>query len=263
MNRVRVILLLSVLIAAILILLMPTGHGPESAGRARKPLIVYCAAGIKPPVEAVARSYEQVYGVSIQLQYGGSGTLLSNLRVSNKGDLFLAADESYLVMAQTNQLLEETIPLSKMVPVIAVRKGNPNRIESLADLLRSEVALANPDAAAIGKITRELLRKSGDWEALERRVRVFKPTVNDVANDVKLGTVDAGIVWDATVSQYPELEMVAIPELASGAQKISIGVLRSSEQPTAALHFVSSISPNDNVERGTRARKIGLPLKAS
>ncbi len=28
------------------------------------------------------------------------------------------------------------------------------------------------------------------------RVTVFKPTVSDVANDVKIGSVDAGIVWE-------------------------------------------------------------------
>ena len=37
-----------------------------------------------------------------------------------------------------------------MTPVIAVRKGNPKLVRSLGDLLRVEVALANPEAAAIG-----------------------------------------------------------------------------------------------------------------
>ena len=41
---------------------------------------------------------------------------------------------------------------------------------------------------------------------------VSTPTVNDVANAVKLGTVDAGIVWDAVMAQYPTLDMVAVPE---------------------------------------------------
>ena len=35
-------------------------------------------------------------GVKVQLQYGGSGTLLSSLRVRPAGDLFIAADESYI-----------------------------------------------------------------------------------------------------------------------------------------------------------------------
>jgi molybdate transport system substrate-binding protein len=124
-----------------------------------------------------------------------------------------------------------------MTPVIAVAKGNPKGIHSLGDLARVPIALANPDAAAIGKIIRERLTRTGDWPALAKAARVFKPTVNDVANDVKLGTVDAGIVWDTTVEQYPELDAISVPEFAGMVQRISIGVLQSSLQPTAALRF--------------------------
>jgi molybdate transport system substrate-binding protein len=61
--------------------------------------------------------------------------------------------------------------------------------------------------------------------------------VTDIANDIKLGTVDAGIIWDATVLQYPELEMVRVPTLSGGEHNLSVGVLRFSQQPTAALRF--------------------------
>ena len=43
-------------------------------------LVVYCAAGLKIPVEAVARDYELAYGVEVQLQFGGSNTLLASTR---------------------------------------------------------------------------------------------------------------------------------------------------------------------------------------
>ncbi len=245
MNRARNLLVLSALAAFLLISLLHSKPSLPSKQAAKKPLIIYCAAGIKPPVEAAARLYEQTWGVAIQIQYGGSGTLLSNLRVAGRGDLFLAADDTYLQLAQTNHLLDEIIPLARLTPVIAVRKGNPKRIRGIDDLFRVDVALANPDAAAIGKTTRELLRKMDRWTALENRVRVFKPTVNDVANDIKLGTVDAGIIWDATARQYPDLEMVAVPAFASGEQTVAIGVLKSSKHPTTALHFTRYLGARD------------------
>ena len=34
-------------------------------------LVMYCAAGIKAPVEEIAKAYEAEYGVQIQLEYGG------------------------------------------------------------------------------------------------------------------------------------------------------------------------------------------------
>ena len=245
MNRARNLFILSAVAVLVLVLLLR--WDPERSNRpsTKAPLVIFCAAGIKPPAEAAARAYEKVSNTPIQLQYGGSGTLLSNLRVARKGDLFLAADDSYLLTARSNQLVKEIIPLSRMVPVIAVQKGNPKKIQSITDLLRVEVAMANPDAAAIGKITRELLTQSGEWDALQKHTRVFKPTVNDVANDIKLGAVDAGIIWDATARQYPDLEMVSVPAFALVDQHVAIGVLESSEQPTEALRFARYLGARD------------------
>ena len=209
--------------------------------------MVYCAAGLKPPVEALVQAYEQESGARVQLQYGGSGTLLSNLRVARRGDLFIAADQSYLDLGRSNQVVAEILPIGTMRAVAAVRRGNPKHIASLADLVREDVriALANPDAAAIGKLTRELLERSGEWTRLERHARVFKPTVNEVANDVKLGAVDAGIVWDATVKLYPDLEPVELRELAGALEKVAVGVLSFSQQPAAALRFARYLTARD------------------
>jgi molybdate transport system substrate-binding protein len=211
------------------------------------PLVMYCAAGIRPPVEAVLREYERRFGVRVQLQYGGSGTLLGNVRVAKTGDLFLAADAQTTLLAREQGLLAETIPLARLRPVIAVRKGNPKRIVSLQDLLRADVdlALANPEAASVGKVTRAALTNAGQWEQVRSHARVFKPTVGDVANDIKLGTVDAGIIWDATARQYPELEMVPVSELNHALETVAVGVLKCSRQPTAALRLARFLSARD------------------
>jgi molybdenum ABC transporter molybdate-binding protein len=228
-----------------------------ASGTSQKPLILYCAAGTKPPVEAAVREYEKEYGVQVQLQYGGSGTLLSNLQVARSGDLFLAGDESYIRIARGKGLLAEAIPLSRMTPVIAVAKGNPKGIRTLEDLCRDgvSVALANPGAASIGRTVQQLLQKDGTWTKLEKHAKVFKPTVSDVANDVKIGTVDAGIVWDATARQYPELEIVSVPALDTGKETVTIGVLSYCQQPAKALRLARYLGAKD---RGlTHFEKLG------
>lgn len=252
-SRVQVVAIGSLVMIAILIglLMWPPKTDTPGAGTTSEPLVFYCAAGIKPPVEAVTREYERVYGVPLHLQYGGSGTLLSNIRVSRLGDLFLAGDTGYLEEARRLGLLAEVIPLARVRAVLAVRQGNPKGIRALPDLLRDDVtvAMANPDAAAIGRLTRERLRETGDWEALEKRCKVFKPTVNDVANDVMIGSVDAGIVWDATAAQRPELDLVRAAALEAVTSEISVGVLTCSRRPTAALRFARYLGARD---RGLR-----------
>jgi len=220
---------------------------PQKPVSVSSPLIVYCAAGIKAPVETVAREYEKLFSVPIQLQYGGSQTLLASIEVSKRGDLYLPADDSYLAIARDKNLIAETIPLARMHAMLAVKKGNPKHLSTFDDLLRPDIRLAqaNPDAAAIGKLTREALQKSGQWEAIKARTIVFKPTVNDVANDVKLGTVDAGVLWNALARQYPDLEFIALPALTNIQSRVAIAVLQSSTQPTAALRFARYLGARD------------------
>jgi len=216
--------------------------GAPAASRADGPILVYCAAGLRQPVEAAINAY----GGEVQLQFGGSQTLLANAELTRKGDLFIPADDSYLSIARTKNLLAESIPLARMTPVLAVAKGNPKGIRSLSDLLKAEVRLAqaNPDAAAVGKLVREALEKRGQWAALKEHTLVFKPTVNEIANDLKLGSADAGFVWDATVRQYPELERVSGVEFDVVAH-VSVGVLKSSTRPAAALRFARFLAAQD------------------
>ena len=213
-------------------------------------LFFYCAAGMQPPIEKIVAEYGDQYDIPVRVQYGGSATLLSQLEVSGTGDVYLAADDGYTDLAYEKGLVEERIPVASMCPVIAVQKGNPKGIRSIQDLLRKDVrvALGNPDQAAIGKKTRKLLEDAGCWEAIEEHVTkkgVFKPTVPEVANDVKLGSVDAGIVWNATAAQYAELEVVRTEELDRGAAQITIAVLQRSKTPTAALKFARFLAARD------------------
>jgi len=217
------------------------GNHSGTSGETQQDLVMYCAAGIKPPIaDAAVKFAEEKFGAVVQLQYGGSGTLLSNLKVAKRGDLYLAADNSYQEIAKKDNLVRETIPLAKIRPVIAVQKGNPKKISSLDDLLKDgvKVALANPDAASVGKLTKKLTTKTGHWDRLKKHAAVFKPTVMEIATDVILGAVDAAIVWDSTVNQSPDkLEAVHIPQFDAAEKTITIGVLSWSKQPTEALRF--------------------------
>ncbi len=238
--------LAAALALAALLVWNPRGEHPPRVERPQ-PLMVFCAAGIRAPVEAAIRRYEQEQGVPVQLQYGGSQTLLASLEVSRRGDLYVPGDDSYIEVARNKGLVAESLPLARMTAVLAVRKGNPKGIHALADLERAGVTLcqANPDAAAIGRLTQQALKPTGSLEAITKHTIVFKPTVNDVMNDLKLGTVDAGFVWDTLARSQPELEIVPVPELAQAQAHLSAGVLRHTQQPSDALRLARYLSARD------------------
>jgi molybdate transport system substrate-binding protein len=208
-------------------------------------LVVYCAAGLKKPVEEAARQYESDFGIKIDLQYGGTGTLLSQIRVAKQGDLFIAADDGSLADAKKLNVTREILPLAVQHPVIAVAKGNPKGIRVLDDLFKAgvKVALPNPEAASAGKVAKALL---GDrWEALASHASVMKPTVTEIAADVSLKAVDAALVWDSTVRQFKDTEAVELAELSKHEERASAAVLSFCAQSQAALRFARYLAaPN-------------------
>ena len=213
----------------------PTTPGNEEA--AKGSIMVFCAAGIKKPVAAVAKEYEKEFGITVQLQYGGTGTLLSQVRVAKQGDIFIAADDGAVADARKYEATRESVKLAIQYPVIAVKQGNPKGIKSFADLLREDVrvAISNPEAASIGKRTQ---KAAGDqWEALKKNVAVMKPTVTELAADLTVGSIDAAVLWNSTVPQFEGLEAVEIAEFNDQKDNVSANILEASTQPQAALKF--------------------------
>ena len=222
-------------------------NASNSSGQRQPGVMLFCAASNRAVMEKILADYAKEYGRQVEVQYGASQTLLSQLEVSHVGDLYLPADQSYLAMGKEKGLIAEVLPIARMQGVVAIKKGNPKSIRTFEDLLRDDVRLvqADPDAAAIGKVTREALTEAGLWEALRQATTAFRTTVNEVANDVLVGAADAGIVYDAVLHTYPDLEFIELDELAPTGSQIAVGVIESTKQPQAALHFARYLSARD------------------
>lgn len=221
--------------AAVLSLLWLNSRGHHSADNAA--LTVYCAAGLKQPVSAIAEEYRRETGIEVRLQYGNTGSMLSAIRVAQRGDLFIAADDAAVADARKFDAIREVIPLVTQRPVIAVRAGNPKSIRSLADLERGDVrlAIADPNAAAVSRTARAALGER--WTRMVERAAVTKPTVTEIAADLSLGSVDAAILWDSTVPQFQGIEAIEVAEWSSRAESASAAALAACVQPAAALRF--------------------------
>lgn len=227
-------------------------------------LLLYCAAGISQPVDAVVADYQRQYGVKVRVEYDASGKLLAKIRAAGgRGELFLAGDPSYMVEARKWNLVAETIPVARIRPVLIVHQATQERLREegrpvggLDDLLRDDlsVVLANPEGASIGQLGRELLRTSGHWGDLERRMREHRQakvstvgTVNEVAQVVKLRPDHVGIVWDATAAQLTGVEVVHVEAFDEAVQEATVGVLASArgKRATAALQFARYLTARD------------------
>ncbi len=251
MNRQSIVLLGSAVVFVAMLYLMSTSTSKRPASNYEvgevEPLVLFCAASNRAVVESIRAKYEKEFHRPIQIQYGASQTLLSSIEVSGTGDLFLPADDSFVDLGREKGLLSEVFPLATMRGVVAVRRGNPKGIQSFFDLSRAEVRVvqASPDASAIGKRTRETLTELSLWDGLETATLAFRTTVTDVANDLVVDSADAGIVYDAVLRTYPDLEPIELPELKGIVSQVSLAVISGSKQPQAAIHFARYIAARD------------------
>ncbi|MFT4538191.1 MAG: molybdate transport system substrate-binding protein [Planctomycetota bacterium] len=246
-DRPGTILVGAALVLVICIALITNGGRRRTPDASGGTLLVHCAAGIRAPVAELAAHFEQRTGTRIELNYGGSGTLLSSIQAGSRGDLYIAGDVSFVERAQAAGTVRESVELAEMRPVLAVAHGNPLAITALSDLERADVrvGLGNPEAAAIGRVARSVLQLSGRWEAVHANLKVEKPTVNELASDLALGALDVCVVWDATLANYDGLQVVRVDALEQRPQRVTSGILAVCVQPARALAFARYMASSD------------------
>ncbi|MCA8993138.1 MAG: molybdate ABC transporter substrate-binding protein [Planctomycetaceae bacterium] len=249
MNRPVLFILATGIIAVALLFLMRAET--PSVDAEKTTVRLFCAASNRAVIEEIRADYEAECGEKVEIEYGPSQTLLTTIEVSGQGDLYLPADTTYLDMAEEKGLTEEVFPLADMHLVLCVPKGNPLGIKSFEDLFAPGVRIvqAEPDAAAVGRMTREILTESGQWNRLEEQTTATRSTVTEVASDVKLGAADVGIVYDAVLHTFPELEAVALPEFATGVAHVAVSVIKTSSHPTAAIKFARYAAAHDRGQK--------------
>lgn len=217
-----------------------------SAG-AEKPLLIYAGAGFRLPIEDAAQAFTERTGIEIETTFAGSGCLLAQAELAGRGDLFIPGETHYLEQARARELAGEMVPLAYLRPVIAVAKGNPHRIEGLADLARPglEVGLGDAQSVAVGLAAERWMGAMLDPETITRihgNVRTRAINVNELGSQLSLGALQAVIVWDATIPLFSQIEAVPCTSPLEARTMISGSVLsfsRCREDATAFLRFLA------------------------
>lgn len=216
---------------------------------AQRPVKVYAGAGLQHALDPIAKEFTAQTGIAVEMNYTGSGVLISQVQLDRKADLAIPGDVWYVEQLEKRQLVESKTILGYFVPVIMVAKGNPKNIQTLSDLLRPEVKLGLGDAryCQVGRATQQMFEKA--HLALPQEGVLSGSTVEEVAVWIDTGRVDAVIVWDATAAAHATGQAVAIPADQAVISEIAGAVLSASDQKQQAAEFLKFL-------RGPKAREI-------
>ncbi len=220
------------------------GLGCDAEAPQETKLLFSCGGGIRPPAAEIAELFGRRHGVTVECDYAGAEVLLARIKLTRRGDLYMPGDVHYVELAEKEGLVASKKTVCYFVPVIQVRKGNPKNIRTLADLTRPEVmvGLGDPKACAIGRKSSKIFAKNNISED-DVNVKFRSLTVSELGNHIKVGSLDAVIVWDAVAAYFAdEGEVVPIPPEQNIVSTVAVGVLRSSEHPELAEKFVEFIT---------------------
>lgn len=235
------------LLFAIAACLVMTGCGSDK-GESEE-MLLYCGAGIRPPVAECVEVFGQKYGVKIITDYAGSEVLLSKIKLMRRGDLYMPGDKYYVQQAADEGMILSQKSVCYFVPTILVGKDNPHGIEGLGDLLKPGVrlGLGDANACAIGRKTKKIFEKNDiAWADVEKNLKFQSQTVNELGMQIQAGSLDAVIVWDAVAAYYTEHgKEVPIPVKANVISTVDIGVMKSSVNPEMAELFVEFVTSDE------------------
>jgi len=175
---------------------------------AAEELFFFCGAAVAVPMREIVTNYEKETGVKVNVTYSGSGTLLSQMELTKKGDIYLCGSPDYVNIGVKRKLLIEGTDkiISYLVPAIIVPKENPKNIQKLEDLAEKgvRVGMGNPETVCLGLYSAELLDYNNLLEKVLPNVVVFAKSCEDTATLCALKKVDAIIGWDVFESWNPE-----------------------------------------------------------
>ncbi|APH39256.1 molybdate ABC transporter substrate-binding protein [Methanohalophilus halophilus] len=207
------------------------------------PLLVYCGAGMRQPMEDIGELFEDEYGIVVQYNYAGSNTLLTQMELTGEGDIYMPGATYYFDVASKKGLIDNIDKVAYHVPVIVTPKGNPAEIDNLSDFTNEDtkIILGDPQAAAIGVLCQKMLTKKGIYGNVEENVIARGATVNELVTYVSLAQADASIVWEDLVINDESFNVVEIPKEDNIVKIIPIGTLNFSTDKEAANKFVDFI----------------------
>lgn len=230
-----------VLAAAALPFSWPQAATADTANTVR----VLAASDLKFALTHIARQYQHETGQVVEVTFGASGNLARQIQQGLPGDIFMSADEAFVLQLARAGLTRggDTGVLYALGRIaLYVAPGSPIKPDARLQGVRAQwslvekFALANPEHAPYGRAGREALQSLKLWDLVQPRL-VLGENVAQATQYVSTGAAQAGITALSLV-MAPELrgqgQFVALPpELHAPLRQRMVLLAKASETASA------------------------------
>jgi molybdate transport system substrate-binding protein len=234
-------------LAVLAVALLVVAPGPAEATE----LFMYCGAGLRQPVDELLKIYHEQTGVTVNVEFGGSGQLMARYQATGQGDVFLPGSHFYVDQLVKKDLVTLSHQVVLHTPVVAVNIKQAGAIKVFGDLAKPgiRVGLGDPKAMALGRTAEDILENSGIKEGILKNVVTYAATVKQLTLYVVKGEVDAAIIARADAFQnQKDLAMIEIDPTWYKAEIVTAAALKSSVHPEDAKQLTEFLSSPRAVE---------------
>ena len=248
MRRIFVVFAaLSVVIAAA----QPVAAAPKPSGE----ITIFAASSLTESFDAMAKQFEKKYpDVSVKFDYDASSNLATQINQGAPADVFASADQDNLQKTiDSGAVTPPAVVFARNRLEIAVEKGNPMKIKSLADLQKSGlVVVLCADQVPCGKYAAQSLAMAGVTINPSSKEENAKATLSKVS----IGEADASIVYVTDVkASKGTTSGVKIADKQNVIATYPMGVVKESQNATAAKAWVQYVTSKDGQKT---LRKFGF-----
>mgnify|MGYP001553925943 FL=1 len=230
----------------VLCLVMLSGLFGTGTAWGQKELHVVAAADLEPVLPVLAAAYEKATGVKLEISYGSSATLATQILNGAPMDIFLAANFVFpeKVVAAGLADAKEPTPYARGTLVLWARKDSPLQplnMERLTDPRATRVAIANPLHAPYGLAAMQALK----WLKIYNKVAphlVVAENIAQTAQFVESDNAQLGLI-SMTAALTPHFKeigtFVLVPTYAYFPLRQCAVVMRKSSHKNEAHAFLN------------------------
>jgi molybdate transport system substrate-binding protein len=205
-----------------------------NAGIPQATVTVFADSSLKPAFDKIAARLLADDAIVAMFAYADTPTLVSQLNQGAPADVIASSDVAHMTTLQRANLISGQSKIFAHDKLeIAVAKGNPKGIHSLADLARPGlvVVLADPSVPA-GKYAAQALNNAG----VTVHPASLEQQVTDVLSKVALGEADAGIVYVSDI-----VPGGAVPDAQNVIADYPIAIMSSTQNRGEAETFINLV----------------------
>ena len=210
-------------------------------------ILVGAAASLTVPLEEIKLNYKNDTGIEIDLQIGGSGALVEQIKNGAPIDIFFSASKKDMMKLESLNLVEDVKYILKNELVfIKSKDSNINLLDKIEKA--NKIAIGDPDSVPAGSYAKEALKNMRIYDQIKDKI-VYAKDVNQVVSWVESGNAEVGFSYFSDTKSHKNIDLVQVIDQQYYSSIIyPIAIIKDSKFKDISKKFIEYLKNEDSIK---------------